>query len=783
MYIIPNNLAEEIKEYGTLVAEYEKGNINHVKFKSVRVPLGVYEQRGNSGYMIRIRCAAGFVKPSQLIKIAELAHKYGTIVHITTRQELQIHNVELRNTPLILKELFQSKLGTKGSGGNTIRNITTSSYDGISHDDVFDVSPYIATITSKIMNEPDSWTLPRKVKIAFSSNSKDEAFACFHDLGFIAEIKDGKRGFKVYLGGGYGVKPRVADKVIDFAPEEDLFFIIDAVKKMFSQHGNRRNRHKARMRFLFYKLGREKTLELFAQYLEDARKKKNNEFKLQDIHFINNPNINNSELLNIDDNFTNWKNEYTQEQAKSELFSVIVPIHLGNINPEQLIELGNFLLNIGEDTIRCTIRQNFHLRNIPKFLLENIYQKLNNIGIETKSSKFLNNIVSCTGADTCRLGMCLSKGLLNAVRSEISSSKLDFDKLKNVRINISGCPNSCGAQHIADIGLQGRVARNGRLYPAYNILTGVKTLENEPSFSQQRGSISAKDTPKVVKFLLEDFSKNITAYSSFQEYIQSESANKKLSEIIEKFENIPSFEENPNYYYDWGANEPFAMTGENAPECAAGMFDMIDVDKSVIEQILLQFDNNTFDEDLQKEELSKLISASSRMLLVTRGVDAKNEQEIFDEFVDKFINSNLISREYLNIIHYAKQNDWNNLYINKNQVVDLAKSIIELHKTMDDSLQFNIDKNIDINQKQKLEEDISKNKVKDLRGVACPMNFVKTKLELATMKAGEILEVWLDHGAPIENVPRSCEAEGHKICTQNKTDEGYWIVKIQKKEN
>ena len=248
--------------------------------------MGIYEQRKDGTYMVRIRCAGGFIYPLQLKKVAEIAHRHKSdLLHITTRQEIQIQNVDLRETLLILQNLKEIGLSPKGGGGNTVRNIMASVDSGIAFDEVFDVTPYVFNLTTKLISEPDSLTLPRKFKIAFSNSDKDSGYAAFNDLGFIAQIKDGKRGFRVYLGGSLGAKPMVGYKLFDFAPEEDLFYITDAAKKLFSRYGNRKNKHKARLRYVFYKLGKEEVFRLFFEIYNEIRKQENLVYKHETFGF------------------------------------------------------------------------------------------------------------------------------------------------------------------------------------------------------------------------------------------------------------------------------------------------------------------------------------------------------------------------------------------------------------------------------------------------------------------------------------------------------------------
>ncbi|KKK98907.1 hypothetical protein LCGC14_2638060, partial [marine sediment metagenome] len=451
MYKLPETLSGEIDHYGTQIDEYLAGEIDPVKFKSVRVPMGIYEQRKDGTYMVRVRCVGGYISPWQLNQVALIARKYeASVVHITTRQELQIQKVELDKTLLIVQDLFEAGLASRGGGGNTVRNIMASVDAGIARDEVFDVTPYAVALTNKLIAEPDSWALPRKFKVSFSGSEKDNAYAAFNDLGFIARIKNGKRGFKVYIGGSLGAKAMVGYVLFDFAPADDLYYITDAVKKLFSRYGNRRNKHKARLRFVFYKLGKEKVFELFHQIYNEIRKTENLPFEIEKLDFPTVVHQLKPELLSSQE-FKTWEKRYVIEQKQNDLLSIIIPVDHGNIDCDKLIKIAEFIQQFGDDVLRFSMRQNIHLRNIPSQYLGNVYNFLSKLEISIHEPFLLNSLVSCTGSDTCRLGICMAKGALSSIRKELGKNNLPLDDLNDLNINISGCPNSCGQHKAADL--------------------------------------------------------------------------------------------------------------------------------------------------------------------------------------------------------------------------------------------------------------------------------------------------------------------------------------------
>ena len=774
MYTLPLTLTDDIRHYGSLIDEFTSGNIEPVKFKAIRVPMGIYEQRKDGTYMVRIRCVAGYINPTQLKQIAEIACTYHyDVIHITTRQELQIQNIDLKDTPLILNNLKEIGLSSKGGGGNTVRNIMASVNSGIAKDEVFDVTSYAVNMTSKLIAEPDSFILPRKFKISFSSSDKDNAYASFNDLGFIAKIKDGKRGFKVFLGGSLGSKPMIGFELFDFAPEEDLYYIADAAKKLFSRYGNRKNKHKARLRYVFYKLGKEKVFRLFFEIYDEIKKLDNLKYVHKEFVF-NTPQLNIiTETVNSEE-FEKWKERFVIEQRQKDLYSVIIPFENGNVTYNTLIKIADFIVPFGDDVVRFSMRQNIHLRNIPSKYLGNVFTFLTKIGITTNAPLLLNNIVACTGADTCRLGICLSKGAGKAMRSVLSKSDLPLDDLKEITVNISGCPNSCGQQVASDLGFYGKVGRSNRMYPAYHIVAGAKIGIN-PKLAELVGEVSARDLPKFTIDLFRIYLSKKSTYKVFSDYIEQE-GKQDIAILSAKYANIPDFADDKNYYFDWGSDTIFSLANKGIGECSAGLFDMIDVDFNTIA---------TFKEMLEQTKdvgeinilLNKILFASSRMLLITRGAEPKSESEVFDAFIEKFINAKLINSIYKEIVEIAKNDNNYNFIDKQSTVLDLADAVVKLYENMDDSLQFKLD-TIRLEQEQVFSPS-SVTRKKDLRGVVCPLNFVKTKIELSTLKSGEILEIMLDDGEPIENVPGSITNEGHKILEQRK-NEDYWIVTIQK---
>ena len=768
-YKLPDSLSKDIDKFASLAKGYQEQRVSGTEFKAFRVPLGVYEQRKNEVYMARIRATGGVITPRQLLRVIDIAQTGGSnLLHITTRGEVQILNLNVNSVEQVLRSLQEIGLATKGGGGNTVRNIIVSEFSGIGKSEVFDTTPYAMALTSAMVAEADSYLMPRKLKIAFSSDEHFIDYAGVNDIGLVAQIRDGERGFRVYIGGGAGSKPSVGWLWRDFLPADDLYALVKAVKTFFNAHGNRKDKYKARLRFIFYKLGKEETFRLIDEYFEKEKANANVNLNVN-LNLDENKNEKNSQISNLNSQLKSWESRYVTPQRQEGFASVVVPITLGNIwlddaeSVKALKALLEFVGKFGDDTLRFTPKQNIRLRNIPVQALDELHTLLYKYVPENiDKPAILNNIVSCTGADTCRLGICLSKGLTAAITKALADSGLDLDLLQSARINITGCPNLCGQPLWSDLGFVGKVLHTDHVYPAYQVFIGANYTDN-PALAESIGTISAHDVPKFVVDLVREYNSQFTILNlQFGEWLRSEAGKEAAVQLVEKYSHVPLFSEDKNYYFDWGSDEVFNVTKRGKPECSAGLFDMIQVDQDNINEAR---DKNPY----------AVIFHASRMLLVTRGLDPQDANGVFDAFTEHFIKTGYVSADFAELIAQAKAEGEKGTYDNT-RANALADAVIELYKGMDDSLQFKASP-----QPSPEGKGGGRDRLKDLRGVLCPMNFVKTKLELATLNSGDLLEIWLDDGKPIENVPGSVRLEGHEILSQTQHTDGYWQVVIKKK--
>jgi sulfite reductase (ferredoxin) len=697
-YQIPANLASELEELDIYIKRHQKGELDAATLKVRRVPFGCYEQRRDGSYMVRIRTTGGAHTPAQLQAMAEIAARYGSPwIHITTRQEFQIHDIALEHVVPSMRELLRVGLIARGGGGNTVRNVLVSPDAGVGVDEVFDPSPYAFALTTRLIAEADSWMLPRKFKISFSNSDADTGYARFNDVGFIAQLRDGQQGFRVYVAGGLGTKPQVGHLLHEFIPADDVYAVTTAVKRLFDQHGNRKNRNAARLRFLWNSLGEERFRQLYEEQLQLVRDQAPAPLALEDLPATAiTPDL--APATDDSPEFHLWKQRYVEPQKQPGLFSVLVPVFLGNLSDEDAIRLALFLEPFGDSVLRATFGQNLRLRNIPEAFLANVFHVVREIGELASAPRLLGNSIACTGADTCRLGICRPKGALTAVVDTLSNSTLDLNQIPDFRLNLSGCPNTCGQHMLADLGFYGNVARRGQqMFPAYAVVAGARVTDGDARLAQPIDRVSARDLPRFVEDVLKLWLEKKHAHESFADYIDAE-GTQDIRALADRYRNIPAPEADRSYYCDWASDEMFSLAGKAAGECSAGLFDLIEVDLKHAKRLREQLnpaEASAQAQDPQEAEaaLYSVTLCSARALLITRGIEAPTDAAVFENFRKHFIFSGLIDSRFEPVVAAAQQHPSEPLATHKEETFALLDAVDALYRSMDNSLRFTAARN------------------------------------------------------------------------------------------
>lgn len=795
---LPPQLGEDLKTFKGQIADFQSGSLSGVKFKGLRVAHGVYEQRQEGTFMLRLRCPGGAITPEQLERAAQVSAEYGASqMAVTTRGGLQISFVDLPDVFTAVEALAEKGLSGRAGGGNTVRNMMGPHDAGVDPDEVFDISPYLFELTTRMVAEPDSLNLPRKFKIAFSGKKTDPGKVKLTCLGFWAKEQDGQKGFEVWVAGGTGSSVKPGHLLLDFVPEHRVYYVAKALKRMFDQHGNRRQRSKAKIKWLYEKLGQAEFERLFFKFYALEQQQTGQELVLKPIE--NRADVVEGfepERPQDEKAFSLWRKRNVRAQAQAGLFQVRLPLRHGNLNVDDAKALAQLAGKFGPNSLRLSAEQNAYLRNIPEAYLGSVFNGLLPLKslFLSQNPELVGNMVTCTGAATCALGMTQSRPAIQAVQEALLASDLDLDSLGDLKLYSSGCPNACGNNHVGDIGFFGKTGKVGQdLYPAYMVQIGSKLSATDLQVARRIATVPAKDLPAFTVAYLQGWQAKSADWPNIRDYLNADEGVEDLLNLAAQFtEAVGPASEQPGYYTDWGDESRFTLLKGRKAECSAGLFDMIDVDFEAIDGATKVLEAG-LKGDERKTQLYRLISSAAHSLLVTRGIEAFSDEEVFDAFSEHFIKAGLVPQVYAEPVQLARAKDLDALDQWAGEVINLGQHMKDLYGGMDDSLRFNTEQLQEADAAQPAEpetkaeaeapvvEMVSEADVtKDFRGVGCPMNFVKTKIALAALASGQKLEVWLDDGQPILNVPESVRLEGHEILSQEQTDDGYWSVLILK---
>jgi len=569
---------KDILELGQKIAAHKNGEIEEDKFRSLRLARGVYGQRQQGVQMIRIKLPFGKVTTKQLVRIASVADKYSTgKLHITTRQDIQIHYVSLDRTPELWSELEKDDVTLREACGNTVRNVTASSIAGIDKEEPFDVAPYADLVFRYFLRKPFGQELGRKIKISFSSSDKDDAFSFIHDFGFIPKIENGRKGFKVLVGGGLGAQPFLAKVAYEFLPIDGLLPFIEASIRVFDRYGERNSRHKARMKYIISKLG----IEEFLKIVEDEKlavQYQDSDLKLiqqNSVKKFEGDIISKGEYLKSVTNFSfkKWVETNVIEQKQEGYFAVFLKVLIGNFSTIQARRLASLVSKYAEDDIRFTIDQSILLKYIKPQDLQSLYVDLRAIGLASIGYNSLADITACPGTDTCNLGISDSTTVAKVIESIVVDEYPEFIYNQDVKVKISGCMNSCGQHGLAQIGFHGSSQKvEGKTLPALQVLLGGGRVGNGVGrIAEKVIKVPSKRVLDVVRYLLNDYEVEKLEDETFNEYYDRKS-NKYFYNLLKPLTDTSTLKDQD--FIDWGHEEQF-KTQIGVGECAGVMIDLV----------------------------------------------------------------------------------------------------------------------------------------------------------------------------------------------------------------
>ncbi|MFI5158994.1 MAG: nitrite reductase [Sphingobacteriales bacterium] len=633
---------QEIIDLEKKIWAFREGKIHDEKFRSLRLARGIYGQRQPGVQMVRIKLPFGKVTFKQLLRIADVSDEYASHnLHLTTRQDIQIHYVSLDRTPQLWADLQRDGVTMREACGNTVRNVTASPTAGIDPLEPFDVSPYAHATFEYFLRNPICQDMARKFKISFSSSDEDTAFAYIHDIGTIPKINEkGERGFKVFLGGGLGAQPLLAYLVEEFLPEDQLIPYIESIIRVFDRHGERTNRNKARLKYLIQKIGLDEVIRL-AKIERTANKVKSYTINRDTIVSPTLPQTTNYPEVTITNPFRyeQWLATNVFAQKQEGFYGVYIKVPVGDIKTDIARKLVEVLTPLAADEVRVTQNQGLLLKFVRKEALPALYNGLTELDLSTPGFDSVADVTTCPGTDTCNLGISNSMTLSKVLEDVIYNEYEDLIYNRDIKIKISGCMNSCGQHGLAHIGFHGSSLKAGsRVLPSVQVLLGGGTVGDGFGRAAERViKVPAKRATLVLRAILNDYKANSIEDEIFHNYYDRKGKD-YFYQLLKPLANLETLTDDE--FVDWGHQETFA-TAIGVGECAGVVIDLVAT-------LLYESDekmgwaNTSFDNGAWADAIYhsyNVFITSAKALLLDKGVNSSTQTGIIREFDNHFVST------------------------------------------------------------------------------------------------------------------------------------------------
>lgn len=631
------------------IREFREGKIHDEKFRSLRLARGIYGQRQPGVQMIRIKLPFGKVTFKQVLRISDVSDKYASRnLHLTTRQDIQIHYVSLDRTPELWEELEQDDVTIREACGNTVRNVTSSPDSGINPNEPFDVSPYAHAFFSYFLRNPICQEMGRKIKFSFSSDESDAAFSYIHDLGFIPKINDkGERGFKVMLGGGLGAQPFLANVVHEFLHEDQIIPYAEAMLRVFDRYGERTNRNKARLKYLVQKLGLEEVLRLIE---EERIANKVKSFKI-DRDTVPQPQAPEPiEYPVLDDvadslDYQLWRATNVVPQKQEGFFAIYIKVTKGDIPTEEARKLIAAISPYVADEIRITQNQGLMLKFAREAGLPGLFVALKELGFAKPGFDSVADVTTCPGTDTCNLGISNSMSLSVALEDVIYEEYPELVHNKDINIKISGCMNSCGQHGLAQIGFHGSsVKANGKVVPAVQVMLGGGTVgDGEGRVAERVIKAPSKRATDVLRLLLDDYAANTQDTENFNQYYDRQTKD-YFYQLLKPLADLTNLKDEE--FVDWGHEETF-VTAIGVGECAGVVIDLVATLLLESEE-KLSWARASYEAGAWADAIYHTYAvyvSAAKALLLDKGVNSSTQIGIIREFDNHYVQTGEIQLE------------------------------------------------------------------------------------------------------------------------------------------
>ncbi len=677
---MPETLAREVDIFEAEISLKKMGKLDDRLFAETRLRRGVYGQRYDNGErhdgkkaqqmayprrdltkgpntlwdapgMQRIKIPGGGLNAAQLETLADLAEEYSDgIAHVTTRQDIQLHYIHIEDTPALMRRLAAVGITTREACGNSVRNVTTCPYAGVCQDEAFDVTPYSKALARFLLGHPDVQEFGRKFKPAFSGcNQHACALANMHDLGLVGvtrtENGEEKRGFAMYVGGGLGAVPYQAKLFDPFFPPEELLPLAQAIARVYAQLGEKKNRNRARIKFLIQDLGIEKFRELVLEERKTLEPDPRWTEYIQEALQVEEKPLKAAEKLQAtgSDAFQRWLKTNIRPQRQEGYVVATVTLPIGDATSHQLRALADIARCFANESIRTTVEQNFVIRWVSESDLPELYAALEAVGLGAPGAGGIVDIVSCPGTDTCKLGISSSRGLAAELRRRLAERSFQLDEaVQNLHIKISGCFNSCGQHHVADLGFYG-VSRkmSGYAVPHFQVVLGGEWENNGGTYGVPVVAVPSKNIPEVVTRLTDSYVAGRRSGETFQQFVKR-TGKVALKKLLEDLTRPPVDQRDRSFFRDWGDPREYTLGDMGVGECAGEVVSTIDFDLAAAERQLFEaqvaFENGEVEQAGKTAYQSMLRAAQA--LVRTEFPRVTNEpDQIVGEFRTRFYDT------------------------------------------------------------------------------------------------------------------------------------------------
>ena len=680
---MPEQLAHEIDVFEGQLELKRQGKIDDKVFAETRLRRGAYGQRYDNGKrndgtaerelaypsgeltkgpetlwdapgMQRIKIPLGGLSPDQMDLLAEVAEEYSdAVLHVTTRQDFQLHYIHIDDTPDLMRRLASVGITTREACGNTVRNVTCCPIAGVCRDESFDVTPYAKAMAKFLLGHPDCLDFGRKFKPAFSGCSQHACgLAMMHDAGFIAKVRtiDGqkKRGFAMYVGGGLGAVPHQAKLFDEFVSEEELLPLVQSIARVFAKLGERANRNRARIKFLVAKLGIDEFKRLVLEERKTLPHDDNWTAYLQTLpDYCETPLKDVVQVTGQDrpDGLSPWARTNTYRQRQAGYTTVTINLPLGDISSDQTRGLADIARKYAGENVRLTVEQNIILRWIIEADLPDLYTDLHTLGLATPGAGTIVDITTCPGTDTCKLGIASSRGLTAQLSTQLAAKSATMpDAIKDLKIKVSGCFNSCGQHHLADIGFYGNSRTSGGYaVPHFQVVLGGQWDQNAGSYGLAIAAVPSKAVPQVVDVITTRYVNERERGERFQMFI-NKLGKKELRAMLKPFMTVPAYEEDKSYYTDWGDPRAFSIGDMGIGECAGEVVSLfaIEIAKADSEGFEAMVTLDEGDYPKADEQAYRAMVLAARALVRTKFLDVADDPDtIVREFRERFFDTEL----------------------------------------------------------------------------------------------------------------------------------------------